>query len=212
MPESTIETPPFFSCTSSPQSSGKYSLVSSGSVTFSGSVASEISAAALTASPAVLMTVSSSFLTIFTSAGSDAFLTSATRSGTMMTSSAMLSISSEAGSCAGSTTAIIPLSPAAGINVCSGAWWLRMTPVVMAAAAATPTAVRFHHKTTVLCLAALSRPAETPSQTLAGTSSLPSSRMDFIMRSNSFMLFSSNIFQFLYLVLQPCPRPAELCP
>ena len=126
--------------------------------------------------------------------------------------SAITSCTGSSDSFSGSTTAIRPFPADSRIISVSGLM-LNMTATVTAAAAAMLTAVRLHQSTTVLRRAALSRPSETPSQTRAGTSSCPSSRIDLIIWSNSFIfLFSSNIFNLLYLVLQPDPCPAQLCP
>jgi len=214
IPENTSETLFFSAFSSSPHSIGRYSsvltssaLVSSGFASsatgpdFSSITAGPASETASRASPAVFMTMSSS-------AGTVLLRDCATRSGTKISTSSIASSSSTAGF---STTATIS-SPSAAGRIISSDGWLNMTPAAMAAATAVPAAARFHHSTTVLCCAALSRSSETLSQTPAGTSSVPSSRMDFIILSNSFMSLLSNIFNLLNLVLQPCPCPAQLSP
>ena len=107
----------------------------------------------------------------------------------------------------------------------SGLCWLPDGPVKMraaaiAAAAAIPAATYISRDMTVrLCgfplSALLYSSAEslccTASHTRSGTSSFPFSIIERIFRSNC--LSSLRIFsRCFYLVLQPCPCPAQLCP
>ena len=217
MPENTRETSllPFFS--SSPQSSGKYSVSLLSSMTLCGfSAACTASWASCGmcssgTSSATASSVSAMAVSMDTAASDTCLWTTACSTFSSWKDSSSCIISSANSSLLtvwSSTTAII--SSALPSGSCASSW-PRTISAASAAATAVPAAARLHHRTTVLFRAALSRPSDTPFQISAGTSSFASSRIDFTIRSNSFMLLSSNIFPVLYLVLQPDSCPAQLC-